>query len=93
MLKLLYHNGSYKILFEVKGSCIKFELHAAFGDKPYSKNDWSLYKATTVFVNKQNAGEVCDYLYDMFDIGTYAIKNLVYTVANGEYVDDECKNV
>lgn len=36
MLKTLYQNGSQKILFDVKGKCIKFELHNAIGDTPYT---------------------------------------------------------
>ena len=93
MLKTLYQSGSYKVLFEVRGNCIKFELHVAFGDTPYLKNDWSLYKVTTVFVNSQNVSQVCKHIEALFDLKTYVIENLVSAVASGEYVDDECKNV
>jgi hypothetical protein len=93
MLKTLYQNGSQKILFDVKGKCIKFELHSAIGDTPYTTKDWSLYKATTVFVDEQNKKCLYDHVTSLFGIKTYAIENLITTVANGEYVDDECKNV
>ena len=93
MLKTLYQNGSQKILFDVKGKCIKFELHNAIGDTPYTTKDWSLYKATTVFVDDQSKKCLYDHVTGLFGIKTYAIENLISTVASGEYVDDECKNV
>ena len=93
MLKILYQNGSQKILFDVKGKCIKFELHNAIGDTPYTTKDWSLYKATTIFVDEQNKKYSYDHVSSLFGIKTYAIENLIVVVASGEYVDDECKNV
>nr|DAP65375.1 MAG TPA: hypothetical protein [Caudoviricetes sp.] len=88
MLKTLYQNGSQKILFDVKGKCIKFELHNAIGDTPYTTKDWSLYKATTVFVDDQNKKYSYDHVSSLFGIKTYAIENLIAVVASGEYVDD-----
>lgn len=93
MLKILYQNGSQKILFDVKGKCIKFELHNAIGDTPYTTKDWSLYKATTIFVDEQNKKYSYDHVSSLFGIKTYAIENLIAVVASGEYVDDECKDV
>ena len=88
MLKILYQNGSQKILFDVKGKCIKFELHNAIGDTPYTTKDWSLYKATTIFVDEQNKKYSYDHVSSLFGIKTYAIENLIAVVASGEYVDD-----
>lgn len=88
MLKTLYQNGSQKILFDVKGKCIKFELHNAIGDTPYTTKDWSLYKATTIFVDEQNKKYSYDHVSSLFGIKTYAIENLIAVVASGEYVDD-----
>lgn len=89
MLKTLYQNGSQKILFDVKGKCIKFELHNAIGDTPYTTKDWSLYKATTIFVDEQNKKYSYDHVSSLFGIKTYAIENLIAVVASGEYVDGE----
>jgi len=50
---------------------------------------WSLYKATTVFVDDQNKKCVYDHVSSLFGIKTYAIENLISTVASGEYVDGE----
>ena len=88
MLKILYQNGSQKILFDVKGKCIKFELHNAIGDTPYTTKDWSLYKATTIFVDEQNKKYSYDHVSSLFGIKTYAIESLIAVVASGEYVDD-----
>ena len=71
MLKILYQNGSQKILFDVKGKCIKFELHNAIGDTPYTTKDWSLYKATTIFVDEQNKKYSYDHVSSLFGIKTY----------------------
>lgn len=89
MLKTLYQNGSQKILFDVKGKCIKFELHNAIGDTPYTNSDWSLYKATTIFVDEQNKKCSYDHVSSLFGIKTYAVENLIEVVASGEYVDGE----